>query len=108
MAGAVLRRVRLCSAVAVAVWLTQAAPTGRAQTSAQPPYDPQIIARHHVDIGGRRLNMTCVGKGAPVVVFLQGGEGSILSWRKVEAPIAAVTRVCLYDRAGFGWSDPPA
>lgn len=72
-------------------------------------YDPQIIKPHLLDIGGgRRLSIACVGKGSPVVVFLQGGEGSILNWRKVEKPIAAMTRVCFYDRAGFGWSDPPA
>jgi pimeloyl-ACP methyl ester carboxylesterase len=52
--------------------------------------------------------MTCVGQGSPVVVFMQGGEGSILNWRKVEQPIAAITRACFYDRAGFGYSDPPA
>jgi pimeloyl-ACP methyl ester carboxylesterase len=31
----------------------------------------------------------------------------MLSWQKVEKAISAVTRVCLYDRAGFGYSDPP-
>jgi pimeloyl-ACP methyl ester carboxylesterase len=72
-------------------------------------YDAQIITPHLVDIGGgRRLNMVCVGRGSPVVVFLQGGDGSILSWKRVEQPIAAMTRVCVYDRAGFGYSDPPA
>jgi pimeloyl-ACP methyl ester carboxylesterase len=79
--------------------------------SAKPatPYDAQIMVRHLVDVGGgRRLNVECVGKGAPVVVFMQGGEGSILNWQKVEKPIAAATRVCFYDRAGFGYSDPPA
>jgi pimeloyl-ACP methyl ester carboxylesterase len=71
-------------------------------------YDTQIIKPHLVDIGAaRRLSLNCVGKGAPVVIFLQGGEGSILNWREVEKPIAAMTRVCFYDRAGFGWSDPP-
>jgi pimeloyl-ACP methyl ester carboxylesterase len=102
------------SAAGAALWLGGAS-LFSASSPPQPPldsptaYDAQIIEPHLVDIGGgRRLNMTCVGEGAPVIVFLQGGEGSILNWRKVERPIAAITRVCFYDRAGFGYSDPPA
>jgi pimeloyl-ACP methyl ester carboxylesterase len=80
-----------------------------APARAQPPYDAGLLTPHLVNIGGgRRLNIVCFGHGAPVVVFDQGGEGSMLSWQKVEKPIAAITRVCLYDRAGFGYSDPPA
>ncbi|WP_309604653.1 alpha/beta hydrolase [Phenylobacterium sp.] len=56
---------------------------------------------------GRRLNFHCVGSGSPIVVFEQGGEGMIFNWAKVSAAISAVTRVCFYDRGGFGWSDPP-
>jgi pimeloyl-ACP methyl ester carboxylesterase len=105
--GAVLQRAKWCWGIALAGWLAVAAHPATAQT--ETPYDPQIIQRHLVDIGGgRRLNVACVGKGSPVVVFLQGGEGSILNWRRVEQPVAAMTRVCLYDRAGFGYSDPPA
>jgi pimeloyl-ACP methyl ester carboxylesterase len=41
------------------------------------------------------------------VVFEQGGEASIANWRKVGPAVAAMTRTCFYDRAGFGFSDPP-
>lgn len=97
------RRLLLLSGIAfLAVW------PWSASASSSTSYDAQIIKRHLLDIGGgRRLNIVCVGKGSPVVVFMQGGEGSILKWRKVERPIASLTRVCFYDRAGFGWSDPP-
>jgi pimeloyl-ACP methyl ester carboxylesterase len=101
-------------ALAAALWLGVASllpASSPPQTAAVSPaaYDAQIIEPHPVDIGGgRRLNVSCVGEGAPVVLFLQGGEGSILNWRKVEPSIAAITRVCFYDRAGFGYSDPPA
>ena len=60
-----------------------------------------------VDIGGgRHLNLVCVGKGSPTVVFLQGLGGSITAWRQVRDPVSSMTRSCFYDRAGFGFSDP--
>lgn len=68
----------------------------------------EILEPHLYDIGGgRRLNMTCVGEGAPTIVFEQGGEGSLVNWRRVQGSISAMTRTCFYDRAGFGFSDPP-
>ena len=56
--------------------------------------------------GGRHLNFICAGKGSPTVVFLQALGAAIPNWRKVQDPAAAITRTCLYDRAGFGYSDP--
>ncbi|SFS36706.1 alpha/beta fold hydrolase [Brevundimonas viscosa] len=62
-----------------------------------------------VDIDeGRKLNVFCLGEGSPVVLFEQGGEGNIANWKWVEPEISALTRTCFYDRAGFGYSDPPA
>ena len=108
-----MRAPRALASQARRFWLVSLLSGALCPAVAQPenltPYDPQIIERHLVDIGaGRRLNVTCVGEGAPAAVFMQGGEGSILNWRNVEKPIAAITRVCFYDRAGFGYSDPPA
>lgn len=59
-----------------------------------------------VDIGGRRLNLFCLGRGSPTVI-LEGGLGaSSIDWRKVHSELARTTRVCAYDRAGYGFSDP--
>jgi pimeloyl-ACP methyl ester carboxylesterase len=70
-------------------------------------HDPELVRPHFVELGGgRRMNITCLGRGSPTVVFESGSEGSILSWQKVQAPITALTRTCFYDRAGFGYSDP--
>ncbi len=55
--------------------------------------------------GGQRLNFVCAGSGSPTVVFEQGSGENILDWHKVQAPVAAFTRACVYDRAGFGYSD---
>jgi pimeloyl-ACP methyl ester carboxylesterase len=60
-----------------------------------------------VDVGGYRLHLYCVGEGSPTVVLETGGGGfgGMLDWSYVQPVIAPVTRVCTYDRAGYGWSD---
>jgi sugar lactone lactonase YvrE len=62
-----------------------------------------------IDIGGRRMQIDCRGRGAPTVVFESGLDtmGS-LSWSAVHEAIAATTRACAYSRAGVMWSAPPA
>ncbi len=58
-----------------------------------------------VDVGGYRLKLDCLGKGKPTVV-LDSGLGDILSeWQAVQGGVAEFTRVCSYDRAGYGDSD---
>jgi pimeloyl-ACP methyl ester carboxylesterase len=59
-----------------------------------------------VDIGGYRLHLYCAGEGSPTVILEAGGGNPWLSWYKVQPRAAAFTRVCSYDRAGLGWSDP--
>jgi pimeloyl-ACP methyl ester carboxylesterase len=56
-------------------------------------------------VGGYRLHLHCSGAGFPVVVFDAALGGSSISWTLVQPRIAALTRACAYDRAGFGWSD---
>lgn len=61
-----------------------------------------------VDVGGRSLHLHCTGSGTPTVL-LQPGAGEISSNMGWIAPaVAQQTRVCVYDRAGRGWSDPAA
>ncbi len=59
-----------------------------------------------IDIGGYRLHLHCSGAGGQTVVLEHGLSGSYLDWRKVQPEAAQFTRVCSYDRAGYGWSDP--
>jgi pimeloyl-ACP methyl ester carboxylesterase len=59
-----------------------------------------------VDIGGFRLHLNCIGQGKPTVVMDAGGGAPSIAWGLVPSEIAKFTRVCTYDRAGFGWSDP--
>jgi pimeloyl-ACP methyl ester carboxylesterase len=55
---------------------------------------------------GRRLNVYCSGHGSPTVIFESGLGDSTRAWALVQPSVAAVTRACSYDRAGFGFSDP--
>ena len=60
-----------------------------------------------VDIGGYSLHLDCVGTGGPTVVIEAGLGDWSSSWSSwVEPEVAKTTRVCTYDRAGLGWSDP--
>lgn len=58
-----------------------------------------------VDVGGYRLHLQCLGKGRPTVVLEAGLNEFSLAWAQVQDATAKLTRVCSYDRAGFGWSD---
>ncbi|MGR4864854.1 alpha/beta fold hydrolase [Caulobacter sp. LARHSG274] len=58
--------------------------------------------------GRRRLNLLCLGQGSPVVLLESGAPVGAVAWRKVQDQISQFTRVCAYDRAGYGWSDPLA
>ena len=65
-----------------------------------------VHAQHLVDVGGRRLNILCVGAGSPTVILDAGLGADLTTWRLVQPAIARTTRVCSYDRAGVGFSDP--
>ena len=58
-----------------------------------------------VDIGAHRLHISCAGQGSPTVVLEHGHQASYLDWYLVQPDIARFSRVCSYDRAGYGWSD---
>jgi pimeloyl-ACP methyl ester carboxylesterase len=59
-----------------------------------------------VDIGGRKLHLYCSGQGKPTVILVAGGGAFAIDWALVQPKVARTTRVCSYDRAGLGWSDP--
>ena len=102
-----LRRLRL-TVVALIVGLA-AVMVGVQPAGASAPQDSVIDGLF--DVGGYRLYLRCTGKGHPtkgnptVVMDAGGGEDSS-TWSDVEPSLARVTRVCVYDRAGLGRSDP--
>ena len=75
--------------------------TVRAATDTEPSMPGQLI-----DVGGHRLHLHCTGSGSPTVVLQPGGGemSSNMGW--IAPAVARETRVCVYDRAGRGWSEP--
>jgi len=69
-----------------------------------------------VDIsGGRKVYLSCRGKGSPAVILVGGLRASAGDWMEtvpgkpnVFSAVAAFTRVCAYDRPGTPVSDRPS
>jgi pimeloyl-ACP methyl ester carboxylesterase len=59
-----------------------------------------------VDIGGRRLAIEFAGEGTPVVVLEAFGGAGLDVWQPIWEQLTQLTRICCYDRAGTGQSDP--
>src|SRR5262249_50415679 len=59
-----------------------------------------------VDVGGYRLDINCIGEGSPTVILESGLRGAMPVWGWVQPEVARLTRVCAYDRAGDGRSEP--
>ncbi len=59
-----------------------------------------------VELNGRKVHVLCAGEGSPTVILEAGLPGSSLTWMSVFSEIAELTRVCAYDRPGYGWSQP--
>jgi pimeloyl-ACP methyl ester carboxylesterase len=59
-----------------------------------------------IDVGEHSLHLNCRGSGSPTVILEPGAGGmsSDLAW--ITPAVARDTRVCVYDRAGRGWSEP--
>jgi pimeloyl-ACP methyl ester carboxylesterase len=57
-------------------------------------------------VDGAKMHLNCTGTGSPTVILDAGLGDDSLQWRKVQPALSQLTRVCSYDRAGYGWSDP--
>lgn len=58
-----------------------------------------------VDVGPYRLHLECTGTGGPTVILEPGQGASAATLGRIAPTVARETRVCVYDRAGRGWSD---
>lgn len=59
------------------------------------------------DVGGNKLHISCTGSGSPTVILEAGlGEPAAMMSGWIQPGVASATTVCVYDRAGRGWSEP--
>ena len=59
-----------------------------------------------IDVGDHRLFLSCTGSGEPTVILEPGLGGTSAAWGWIAPTVATHTRVCVYDRAGRGRSEP--
>jgi pimeloyl-ACP methyl ester carboxylesterase len=81
-------------------------PCATKRTTPTPAMAAALAHGLRVDIGGYYLFITCIGTGNPTVVMEAGASGDSREWQPVLPAIGRASRVCTYDRAGMGRSDP--
>lgn len=89
---------------------TASTTTTAAPTLTTPPVTtaldtPSLSAGQLVDVGGNKLYIKCTGQGNPTVILEARGGGTSIDWNLVQPVVEKTTRVCSYDRLGFGRSD---
>jgi pimeloyl-ACP methyl ester carboxylesterase len=56
-------------------------------------------------VSGHRMHIFCTGSGSPTIVLESGLGNDSFVWDRVQPALSRTTRVCSYDRAGYGYSD---
>lgn len=56
-------------------------------------------------VQGHRMHLLCMGSGSPTLVLDAGLGNNDLIWGGVQPALARTTRVCAFDRPGFGLSE---
>lgn len=93
---------------------TAAAPTPAEQAAPADtavPYVKPAPPGELVDIGGRRLHLSCKGDATGPTVLFEAGLSQYTAssgYGKAQELVATFAHACLYDRAGLGWSDKAA
>jgi len=88
----------------IALWLAVSLPLALARAE---PMDLDAFPAPGalVSVGAHDLHINCSGKGSPAVILDSGLGSNSLDWVRVQPEVEKVTRVCSYDRAGYGWSE---
>ena len=59
-----------------------------------------------LEVDGRTVHLECSGEGSVLVVLIPDIGDSIVTLEPLHAEVARFARVCSYERAGYGLSDP--
>jgi pimeloyl-ACP methyl ester carboxylesterase len=59
-----------------------------------------------VNLGTHRLHLYCLGTNEPTAIIDVGLGATSLEWLRVLDSAQVHQRTCVYDRAGYAWSDP--
>ena len=58
-----------------------------------------------VTLNGRAYHLNCQGSGGPTVLIDAGNGSFSLEWTPSQQELSQTTRVCTFDRPGYGWSE---
>ncbi len=58
-----------------------------------------------VDVNGHHMHINCKGSGSPTVLIDAGNGSFSVEWMPIQDELSPATRVCVYDRSGYGWSE---
>lgn len=70
----------------------------KAITEAYPPPGEML------DVDGLQMHIYCIGQGDRTIVIETGMSYTRPAWADIQEKLARQARVCVYDRAGRGWS----
>lgn len=85
---------------------TPATPATTAATTAATAQAARPEGERMIDVGGHRLAIRCMGQAAPTVILESGAFPTEDAYAGILPEIARDHRVCSYDRAGVGKSEP--
>jgi pimeloyl-ACP methyl ester carboxylesterase len=57
-------------------------------------------------VDGQRMHIDCTGDGSPTLVLESGWGSAWEVWGRIQPDLSKIARVCSYDRAGYGYSEP--
>ena len=102
-----MSQIMLKAVIALGLALACVPALAATETSA---VDPQMLPYASPGIlaklaDGRAIHLQCMGAGSPTVILTAGLGNWSDVWRKVQPSVATKTRVCAWDRAGYGFSD---
>jgi len=100
----VLLSIAAIAGAALAVGMIYQA-VGSARDARRFPPPGRLVDIHNGE--GGRLHLIGMGECGPSVILDAGIGASSLSWNLVQPLVARFARVYAYDRAGYGWSEPP-
>lgn len=69
-------------------------------------YQPFQPPGEFINLGMHVMYIECLGEKSPTVLIDVGLADSSANWYKVAQRLSEDVRTCVYDRAGYGWSDP--